>query len=347
MPLFQPPIQLVVTSKKQETAQAVTVFFEPRDERPLAYLSGQFLTFIFTQHETEFRRSYSLSSAPFENRLSITVKRVENGLFSRYFVDECKPGDILDVLPPAGLFNLAEYAKKERDIFLLGAGSGISPLYSLLKTALAEWIVPVHLIYSNRSTGDTIFYDELRDLQLKHADRLSIDWLFSTSRNLQTARLNSDLMLALVKQNLRYKKKEALFFICGPTDYMDMIEITLLTYGFSKDHIRREQFVIEEPETNPVLYQNNEPHTVLIHGDGTTYSIEVPERTTILRAALDNGIALPYSCMAGRCSSCSAQCIRGEVKMSYNEVLTDRDLAAGRILTCTGYPASDVELLFR
>jgi ferredoxin-NADP reductase len=335
-------IQKIIT----ETPDAKTFRLKQVSGIPYTYKAGQFLTFIFPKSTGEQRRSYSISSAPVcGETLSVTVKRVENGEYSRYFIDHAKEGDELLCSGPGGLFTLPEDMTAYKQVFFLAAGSGITPVYALIKTILHTY--PEHsviLIYSNRSKQDTIFYHELIELSINSNGRFIIDFLFSSSNNLLKARLNNSLLTGILQEHGQAPHREKLCYICGPVDYMDTVNITLLTEGIPRDNIRKENFVSYLPELTEEP-PDTDPHQVSIRFRDKTIKLQVQYPVSILQQALKEGIALPYSCSSGQCGSCAARCTRGRVWIAYNEVLTDRELSQGLILTCQGYPVGgDVEL---
>lgn len=340
-------IKLCLTDIISNTADTKTLYFKQVEGDPLVYQAGQFLTIIFNNKTGSYRRSYSLSSSPeIGEPLSITVKQIENGEASSLLTQTAKPGDLFTILPPAGLFKIIPEAQKKRTVFMFAAGSGIAPVFAIIKSLLhKEPLSKVILVYSNRNEASTIFLKELKELQLLFSEQLVIWWLFSTSKDLMRARLNSNLIeMVLSKEVLTGPK---LAFVCGPYDYMENTVISLLTYGFKANEIRKEQFVITLTEADQFEFKNKQPFEISIKkGNKLTGRFLVPPSITILEAALNAGIDLPYSCMAGKCSACSVTCNRGEVKMSYNEVLTEEELNNGRILTCTGYPQTDMVLSY-
>ena len=311
------------------------------------YKAGQFLTFIFTTATGEKRRSYSISSAPALNEpLSITVKKEVYGEFSRQLLTYYKEENILYTTGITGFFCLPEKLDEVEQLFFLAAGSGITPCFSLIKTVLATTNKHVVLIYSNRSESDAIFYSELQLLQKKYSDQIQIHFLFSDQYNIFYSRLSNTLLHVLVEKYLKVEKQKTLFYLCGPPLYMQMIIITLLTYGISINNIKKESF-----DTLPHFYQPVPPdtsaHAVAIHINGQTYQFMMKYPQTILAAAKASGIQLPYSCETGRCGSCAAICISGKIWMAYNELLTDNEIQKGIVLTCQGFPVEgDAEILF-
>lgn len=326
----------------------ITFQFEEKEEKYPNYLAGQFISLVFEGKHKELRRSYSFNSSPdVKEPLAITVKRVENGEISRMLHHKTAVGDILHALEPQGLFSYEPEEYLERDLFLFAAGVGITPLFSILKTALVrEKKSLITLVYSNRSIENTLFYDELIEWQNKYHDRLKIVWVFSNSKNLLTARLNKFYIIKLLKSNLHFHRDNALFYSCGPIIYMDLCRITLLGMGFDIKQIKRETFVLPEDEVDEddssaekVVDKNT--YSVVLKFAGKTYNLDIPWPKRILDVALEHKIKIPYSCHAGVCSTCVTNCTKGGVRMDYNEVLTDEEIENGRVLVCTGHPTEN------
>ncbi|MEP7377346.1 MAG: iron-sulfur cluster-binding domain-containing protein [Chitinophagaceae bacterium] len=332
----------------QETKDGKTFILESPEETIPEYKAGQFLTFIFDTPFGEQRRNYSLSSSPdWQEPLSITVKRIPNGVYSRKMIDTAQPGEWLTTIGASGFFTLPGDISQYQQLFLLAAGSGITPVFSLLKTVLHRYPqINVILIYSNHSKKDAIFYNALQQLQLRYPQQLQIEWLFSDAFDYTKARLGKWLLNELLKKYVVAPLDSCLFYMCGPFNYMRMIIITLISAGVDKANIRKEEFVITEPT---VLMQPPDTTTrqvsVVLNKELYLFSSAYPQ--TILQSAKQSGIELPYSCETGRCGTCAALCTSGEVWMKYNEVLTEQDIKKGMVLTCTGYPVyGNVELDF-
>jgi ring-1,2-phenylacetyl-CoA epoxidase subunit PaaE len=325
-------LQLRIEAIKWEQPDTATFFLKEVSDKKVYYKAGQFITLVFTHRDEEIRRSYSLSSSPDEDLLAVTVKRQVNGEISRYMLTKLRVGDILTAVEPAGRFILHNF-QADKNIFFFTAGSGITPVFSQLKYLLKrEGKSRLMLIYSS-SNSDILFKKELNALAYGHPGRLKIIYLISNEGD----RLNNDLAEQLVKQNLQYELGKAEFFICGPFSYMRMVRLTLIYIGVDPNRIRRENFVIETIVVagNRVTYP---PGKVKIYFNGEIHDITTGENQSILQAALQNGVQLPYSCCVGSCSTCAAICKSGKVAMSVNEVLTQDDLEQGWILTCTGHP---------
>jgi len=345
-------LYLRIVSIVTETSDTKSYFLESVDGQPIIYRAGQFLTLIIIHpnryagagglNAHEVRRSYSISSVPGE-LLRLTIKRLQNGEVSRYLLDTLRVGDVLKCLHPAGRFTLDD--NEPGDLILLGAGSGITPLFSLLKQVLlTESARRVTLLYSSPTERTIIFRDELDTLHRQFPNRFRLLYLLSSPSDDWhglRGRLNNVMLERLLPDLVGTSDRQAIrFYVCGPGDYMRMAQFTLVFTGFRLDQIRRENFVIEPVVLTPppLLAQDR---TVLLRFRGRDIEIQVAAYKSILQAALDEGVALPYNCRGGRCSTCIAQCTSGRVHMTINDVLTERDLQEGWVLTCTGYPESD------
>jgi len=336
--------QLRILSIHEETPDTKSLVLEEIGEK-IHYLPGQFLTLLLPSNK-EVRRSYSLSShTALDSHLQIAVKRIANGQYSRWLYDDAKPGDIIETIGASGFFTLPSALPEEAVILLLAAGSGITPMMALLKELLYMRCQRVVLVYSNRSAAQTIFLKEIQQLEQDFADRLKMEYLFSTSKNLLRARLSKALLAQLLHQHVPHVS-QAIAYLCGPHDYMQMAGITLLAEGVTVDNIRTEIFYTGQPKAANRPPDEN-PHLVTVLYKQNVYQLTVKYPNTILQTAKLAGIDLPYSCEAGRCGTCAATCTKGEVWMSRNEVLLDKEVAGGRVLTCTGYPIhGDAEVNF-
>lgn len=341
-------MKLRIQDMKYGPGETLVLTFDVLDGLKPKYLAGQFLTLVFDIQGKELRRSYSLCSSPdVDEPLAIAIKRVENGEISRLLHHRTAVGDILYAMQPNGLFTYPPQDELKRTVFLFGAGVGITPLFSIIKTALVkESQSKLFLIYSSRSPDETLFYDALNELQNNYPDRFKIIYVSSQSQNLMMARLNVFLIEKIVKEYMEFDKKDALFYTCGPIDYMVTCRITLLNLGFDISQIKRETFVmpedeVDEDDTTEKEIKDTNTYSVVLNLKGQEYRLSVPYNKTILNAALEQNIDVPYSCKAGICSTCTANCVKGGVRMDYNEILMDDEIAAGRVLVCTGHPTEN------
>lgn len=282
-------LELRVDGIKWESPDTATFYLVEKLLRPVPYRAGQFLTFIFGHHHEEIRRSYSLSSSPDDDRLAITVKRISNGEISRFMLSKVKVGDILSAVKPAGVFTVGNF-EAEKDIIYFAAGSGITPVLSHIKYILnRKGSSKLHLLYSNQNRASVLFHNELNELVAKYPDRLNITHLLSSDAN----RLNNYKVELLVKQQLQFSAMDAEFYICGPFAYMRTISLTLMYMGIEASQIHKENFVLETvPVSNP--HKTYPPQTIRINYRGETYDIAAGENQSILQAALQNSIPLPY-----------------------------------------------------
>ncbi|MDB5211791.1 MAG: Ring,2-phenylacetyl-CoA epoxidase subunit PaaE [Sediminibacterium sp.] len=330
-----------------ETPDTRSFVLEEVNGKRLNYTAGQFLTFLFSKKNgEEDRRNYSISSIPIsDDPLTITVKRIPNGEYSRRLVDTIQEGDELVSIGASGFFTLpGDMELYDRFIFF-AAGSGITPVYSLIKTLLhyhpSKQVV---LIYSNRSAEFTIFSRELKQLKESYPEQLHIEFLFSDAKRIAHKRLGIYVLEKLLEKYIDGPLNRQLFYLCGPFEYMRMITIVLKNNGVAASHIRKEIFSIEKPQKKAEP-PDKELHTVSATLRGREYQFQTQYPETILQSAKALNISLPYSCEAGQCGTCAATCVSGKVFMWRNDVLLDEEIAKGRVLTCTGYAVGgDVEL---
>ena len=309
------------------------------DGAPIEYHAGQFLTLLFTIHAHELRRSYSFSTAPDVDSIpAITVKRIPNGEISRYLLDHLQPGDTLTTLPPAGRFLLEPTTK----LFFLAAGSGLVPIFALIKHALTtQPAAHITLITQQHEAASTPFRAQLTALQTTYGP-VRFEWIDLLS--VQNGRINN-WWLERWLVTTGDITGDTRFYLCGPTAFMRMARFTLKTAGIPDDHIRQEYFTVERRPI-PLPLVDPAPRQVRLKTKDGDYTFETAWPDTILDAAEKHGIRLPYSCRAGRCSTCVARLIQGQIKMSTNEVLTEKDIKEGLTLTCVGYAETDITITY-
>jgi ferredoxin-NADP reductase len=345
MSLFK---QLVIRNIISETSDTKTFVLDPKSADDFfEYQSGQFLTLVFHTKQGDARRSFSISSSSVVGEpLSITVKRIDNGAYSRKLIDHAVVGDELLTIGASGFFILPENINTYKQVIFFAAGSGITPVFSLIKTLLhTAPNLSIVLIYSNRNDQTTIFYNAIQQLAALYPDRFKVEFLFSSSINLARARLSKWLLEQLLKEYAIASPNETLFYICGPYDYMRMASIELIAEGVPLAQIHKEDFAplkLVPKELPP----DTDAHQVSLSINGFVHQLIVQYPDSILKVAKKMGLEMPYSCEAGRCGTCVALCKSGKVWMSYNEVLMDDEIAKGLVLTCTGYPVgSDVSII--
>ncbi|MFT4152738.1 flavin reductase family protein [Parafilimonas sp.] len=335
---------LHIKSVTEDITNFKIITFEEGHNIP--YKPGQYITLVRFSHDEEIRRSYSITSSPYLNEpLAIGVKRIENGYFSRLLVDHAAAGDEIITIGAGGLFILPDNIDDYKQVFFFAAGSGITPVYALIKTALfAHEHVQVVLVYSNASAEKTVFLNELKLLEQKFKGRFIIKFLFSNIIQLAKARLHRNLIIEFLQNLSVADYGQTLFYICGPQSYMRLCTYTLQENDVPKNNIRREDFVINAVKRD-VSPPDKSSHIVSVRSGNESFRFDVHYPDSILTAAKKAGIILPYSCETGRCGSCVAKCINGDVWHSYNEVLTESEIQQGLVLTCVGHAINgDVEL---
>jgi ring-1,2-phenylacetyl-CoA epoxidase subunit PaaE len=329
----------------EETTNAKTFILEPLDDWKPVYKTGQFITLVFYTKHGEKRRSFSISSSHELNEpLSITIKKLDNGEFSRPLVQQAKTGDIFHTSGISGFFTLPENLSQTKHVCFLAAGSGITPCLPLIKSLLTTTSAKITLIYSNKNEKETVFYEQLKSLREKYHERFMIRFLFSDHNDIYYKRLSKWLLDQLLDMFVP-DPMHTLFYLCGPYDYMQTAEITLLIRTPKKNIIKENfssfpRLILPEPP-------DAEKHKVTIHLNGKTHVLDVQYPKSIHKVAKEKKIDLPYSCEAGRCGSCVAACTKGKIWMAYNEILTDKEVQKGRVLVCQSYPiGGDAEITF-
>lgn len=334
-----PPLHARVVEVILETADARTLVLEPANgsANSLSYEPGQFLTIrIPTERTTGAARCYSMCSSPLrDENLKITVKRTHDGYGSNWIFDNVAEGHILEVLRPAGTFVPHSV---DVDFLLFAGGSGVTPVMSILKSALAAGSGLITLIYANRDEESVIFLDELIALAKQHPGRLTvIHWLESVQGIPDRA--------ALVALAAPYIDREV--FICGPVPFMDCVKGALHSLEVPPERIHIEHF--RSLETDPFVHvdavideASEDSSTVEVELDGHNSSVAWPENNRLLDVLLDAGLDAPYSCREGNCSACTCMLLEGEVHMETNEILDADDLREGFILACQALPVSEL-----
>lgn len=331
--------KLIIKEIREEVKGFKTFTFTEESSAEIDYQAGQYLTLLHPRFPEEVRRSYSIISAPVLNEpLTIGVKRIDNGIFSRHLIDNAKPGDELLTIGAAGFFVLPHNMQDYEQLFFLAAGSGITPIFSLIKTVLNIYPkVPVVLIYSNASKEKTIFKTELETLATSFPDNFKFEFIYSNSPDLSRAHLHRELLVYFLQKFMVSSPEKTLAFTCGPKEYMRMCMYGFRFVNIPAENIRKEIFNIEKavPKIEP---PDSDQHLVTILQVEAKKEIPVQFPVSILQAARKHGISLPYSCETGKCGNCVAKVLKGKIWMAYNEVLTERDLQQGLILTCVGFP---------
>lgn len=324
---------LTVAAVVEESPDARSLVFEvPEADREMfTYRPGQFLTLRIPSDRTgSVARCYSLASAPHaDERLTVTVKRTAQGYGSNWLCDNVRAGSQLEVLAPSGVFTPPDL---DADFLLVAGGSGVTPVFSILKSALALGTGRITLLYASRDEVSVIFAGQLRRLAAAHPDRLTVlHWLESVQGIPAREQLRT-----LVAP---YVERES--YICGPAPFMAAVSGALQDAGAPSARVHVEVYTSLETDpfadiVVPTVGEEGSADAVrvVVELEGETHELSWPAEVKLVDLLLSKGIDAPYSCRDGVCGSCQAQVLKGRVRMLSNDVLDDDDLAEGHILGC-------------
>ena len=339
--------RLEVAEVRAETDAAVTVMFKVPVGLKDAYRwrPGQHVTLRLEVDGEEVRRSYSISASPLSgDPLRVTVKRVQNGLVSNHINDVVAAGDIVDVMTPFGGFCLDPEETARRTHYLFGAGSGITPLFSMLHSVLlAEPHSAAHLIYGNADADAIIFREALDNLTEQHGGRLSVSHVLSKPsiwswfNPWRTGSVDEAAVSAFIDTNPPYAQ-DAQYYICGPGDMNHAVRAALMNLDVPSERIHTESF--GDPEAQDTSVEGVASNAT-ISINGRTEALQVAQGETVLQAVRRAGMEPPYSCEAGVCGACRAKLTVGSTHMRSRAALEDNEIAAGYILTCQAVPTSE------
>ncbi len=340
---------LRIANMRQETADTISVALDvPEDQRSrFAFQPGQYLTLRTRLDGEELRRSYSICSGLDDGELRVAIKRVDDGHFSAWAHGALRPGAMLDVMPPQGRFGVAPAPGAPRTLLGVAAGSGITPVLSILKSVLArEALSRFILLYGSRATGQIIFREQLEELKDRFMGRLSVVHVLSREQQdvpVLNGRLDGGKVCRLLRALAPIPAIDHAF-LCGPDSLIDEVQAALLDAGMAGDRIHNERFgaVPSRPRPQKLLSATDAPHAVAtIIADGVSTAVAMEAGETVLDAALRAGLDLPYSCRGGMCSTCRARVSEGQVRMDVNYGLEPWETAAGYVLTCQARPETD------
>ena len=345
---------LTIARVQRETPDAVSVTFEvPRElAQTYRYLQGQHLTLRALVDGEELRRSYSICSGVDDASLRIAIKAVDDGAFSQWANQQLQPGMALDVMAPEGRFFTALDPAQRKHYVAFAAGSGITPVLSLIKTTLRqEPLSRFTLVYGNRTVGSILFGEEIEDLKDRYMGRFTLHHVLSREAQdvpLFNGRINGDKCRALLSTILPPEDIDEVF-ICGPGQMLDDVRDALVGRGVDGAHIHIERFVTpgeQRPlrasaKLTPIAAPDAPAADVTVIADGVTRTLRVPYAgASILDTALAAGADLPFACKGGVCCTCRARVLEGEVKMDKNYSLESHELARGFVLSCQSHPVS-------
>jgi len=332
---------LKVQDIRRETADTVTLSFKQPALRKIKYQAGQYITLQFRINGRRYSRPYSFSSAPaVDSLLETTIKRVSQGIVSNFIQDQVQIGDVIEVMEPMGDFVFDNQDGIEK-IYFWGVGSGITPLISLIKEILhTKPLIKLHLVYGNRNFGMTIFSLLIDELAVKYPDTFSFTHFHTQSEMNQEfcfvkkGRIHKDFILDLVQAS---EVTKTMHYICGPIGLKNKIKDTLSFLKYPTANVFSEDFeLIKDPKD----FEDIVAHHVKISFQGSDTLVKVEKGQSILEAALDAGIELPYSCQTGNCSTCKAKLKVGALRMIGLTKERD-DLERGDYLLCCSHPLTD------
>ena len=332
---------LKIKSILRQTDKAVSITFEVPTalKADFAFTAGQYITLKTVIDAKEIRRDYSLSSSPQSESLTVTVKEIENGVFSSYANTQLKTGDTLEVGTPNGRFIYDPKTDASNTIVAFAAGSGITPIMSIARTVL-ETDSNFVLIYGNKSPKETIFYDEILKLKTLHSNRFMVQFVYSETdeKDALFGRIDSGNVQYLLKNNIAVNNSQK-FYLCGPEGMINTVNGILTEKGVEASKVLFELFTASEVKSTSTSTNEGDSNiTILVDEEETT--LVMSQKQTILEAALANDLDVPYSCQGGVCSSCICRVTEGTATMRQNNILTDNEVAEGLVLSCQAEPTS-------
>jgi ring-1,2-phenylacetyl-CoA epoxidase subunit PaaE len=327
----------------RETADAVSILFNVPEELQSHYtfIAGQYVNLKVTLDGQEIRRAYSICAAPKSSELRIAVKSVKNGFFSKFANEKLAVGNVIEVGTPEGKFTFEPKTDRQKNYAAFVAGSGITPVFSILKSVLEEEPNSTFvLVYGNKSEKDTIFHNQLHDLQLQYVGRLFVQYVYSqsTADNALSGRIDKSTVNFILK-NKHAEMEFSKCFLCGPEEMINLVSDALKENNISSSDIKFELFSTSSNDNETNTGANG--HTkisILVDSEETTF--EMSQQQTLLEAALKQGLDVPYSCQGGICSSCICKITEGAAEMKKNQILNESEVAEGLTLACQAYPTT-------
>jgi ring-1,2-phenylacetyl-CoA epoxidase subunit PaaE len=327
----------------RETADAVSILFNVPEELQSHYtfVAGQYVNLKVTLDGQEIRRAYSICTAPKSGELRIAVKSVKNGFFSKFANEKLAVGNVIEVGTPEGKFTFEPKIDRQKNYAAFVAGSGITPVFSILKSVLEEEPNSTFvLVYGNKSEKDTIFHNQLHDLQLQYVGRLFVQYVYSqsTADNALLGRIDKSTVNFIMK-NKHAEMEFSKCFLCGPEEMINLVSDALKENNVSSSDIKFELFSTSSNDNETNTGANG--HTkisILVDSEETTF--EMSQQQTLLEAALKQGLDVPYSCQGGICSSCICRITEGAAEMKKNQILNESEVAEGLTLACQAYPTT-------
>lgn len=333
--------KLSIKEIKRETPSAISVTFNiPLEFQDFyKFSAGQYVTLKLTLDGEEIRRAYSICSSPNSGELRISIKAVKNGFFSKFANEKLAVGNVIEVGVPEGKFTFEPNADRQKNYAGFAAGSGITPIMSILKSVLeSEPKSTFVLTYGNKSPEETIFHDELHDLQQKYVGRLFVHYAFSQSGKGDLFGRIDKSAVNFVLHTKHNEKTFEKFYLCGPEEMINIVSSTLKEQNIKEGDIKFELFSTSTENDKEISAQGNTKITILLDDEETSF--EMSQKQTLLEAALKQGLDVPYSCQGGICSSCICRITKGEAVLKKNQILSDTELAEGLTLACQAHPTT-------
>ena len=343
---------LSVSQVRNETRDTIAVTFAvpPELKDSFKFQQGQHLTLRTHINEEDVRRSYSICSAVQDGALRVAIKRTPGGLFSTWANDSLKAGATIEVMPPMGHFNVPLDAANRKHYLAFAAGSGITPVLSIIKTTLlAEPHSTFSLFYGNRASSSVIFKEELTDLKDVFMQRLNLAYVMSREQqdiDLFNGRITKEKCTQFLQHWIHIEDVDVAF-ICGPEDMMHGVSEALQEAGMPKSNIKIELFAASIPKhqhkpraAGPAAERHETEVTVIMDGSHTTFTMD-QDKESLLDAGLRAGIDMRYSCKGGVCSTCRCKVLDGKVDMDVNYALEDYEIARGFVLSCQSFPTTE------
>ncbi len=337
---------LTVATIDKSSSDSVVITFDTPPGDAFTYRQGQYLTLRKEFDGEEIRRSYSICASARDNKLRIGIRCIADGWFSSWANNELSVGDVIEALPPVGRFTAS--IDEGQNYCAFAAGSGITPILSNIKTTLEEnSSARVTLFYSNRSMSSIMFREELNDLKDRYLDRFELFHIFTRGEGdteLFSGRIDMKKCKALF-ETFPYLRIYDQFLICGPRAATKTITDFLQAEGITKDKIKFELFASPPSKKRKMTSEaaiTDKSVEVSVTLDGVTHQFAMPTQgQSVLEAALEHHIEMPYSCQAGVCSTCTCKILEGEVDMENNFSLEDYEVEEGYVLACQSYPKSN------
>lgn len=341
MSIFYP---LKVAQLERITPNAVAISLEiPGDvKNEFSFKAGQYITIKHRINGEEIRRAYSISSSPKHDLITVGIKKVPSGKFSVYANTAIKEGDILEVMPPEGRF-IYEPGSKTDHVIAFAAGSGITPIMSIIKTVLdSNTSNTMVLVYGNRNREETMFLKDIEELAKIYTDRFFVQFVYSRAdeENSLFGHIETSTVNFITRNKFKDRDFSA-YYICGPEPMIHNVSDALKEKSVSPDIIFTELFTSSEAENKEIEVKDGETE-IGVTLDDELFTFKMNKKELVLDAVLDHDIDAPYSCQGGVCSTCIARVTEGKAIMEQNQILTDSEIEEGFILTCQAHPTTDV-----